>query len=66
VQRFRPRLVDALADHDRRTALADVNEQPLSLMRRSGFAAELGEEQIVPTVCAVFSGASGAPENVPD
>jgi sulfate permease, SulP family len=34
--------------------LANVNEQPLSLMRRSGFAAELGEEQIVPTVAAAF------------
>jgi sulfate permease, SulP family len=38
--------------------LANVNEQPLSLMRRSGFAAELGEEQIVPTVAAAFSGLS--------
>jgi SulP family sulfate permease len=34
--------------------LANVNEQPLSLMRRSGFAAELGEESIVPTVAAAF------------
>ena len=32
--------------------LANVNEQPLSLMRRSGFAALLGEDQIVPTVAA--------------
>jgi sulfate permease, SulP family len=46
--------------------LANVNEQPLSLMRRSGFAAELGEEQIVPTVSAAFNGAPGAPGNVPD
>jgi SulP family sulfate permease len=30
--------------------LADVNEQPLGLIRRSGFADELGLEQIVPTV----------------
>ena len=34
--------------------LANVNEQPLSLMRRSGFAAQLGEESIVPTVAAAF------------
>jgi SulP family sulfate permease len=34
--------------------LANVNEQPLSLMRRSGFAAVLGEESIVPTVAAAF------------
>jgi sulfate permease, SulP family len=37
--------------------LANVNEQPLSLMRRSGFAAVLGEEQIVPTVAAAFENA---------
>jgi sulfate permease, SulP family len=36
--------------------LANVNEQPLSLMRRSGFAAVLGEDSIVPTVAAAFSG----------
>ncbi len=36
--------------------LANVNEQPLSLMRRSGFAAELGEDSIVPTAAAAFSG----------
>jgi SulP family sulfate permease len=34
--------------------LANVNEQPLSLMRRSGFAAELGEASIVPSVAAAF------------
>jgi len=34
--------------------LANVNDQPLSLMRRSGFAAELGEDAIVPTVAAAF------------
>jgi sulfate permease, SulP family len=34
--------------------LAHVNEQPLSLIRRSGFEAELGAEQIVPTVSAAF------------
>ena len=46
--------LDAL-DHLHRTlkkqgvalVLADVNEQPLSLMRRSGFAAALGEDSIV-------------------
>jgi len=30
--------------------LANVNEQPLSLMRRSGFEAVLGAEHIVPSV----------------
>jgi SulP family sulfate permease len=34
--------------------LADVNEQPLSLIRRSGFEARLGAENIVPTVSAAF------------
>jgi sulfate permease, SulP family len=34
--------------------LANVNEQPLSLMRRAGFADQIGEESIVPTVAAAF------------
>ena len=34
--------------------LANVNEQPLSLMRRSGFEQHLGADQIVPTVAAAF------------
>lgn len=34
--------------------LANVNEQPLSLMRRSGFDAVLGEDAIVPSVAAAF------------
>jgi SulP family sulfate permease len=34
--------------------LANVNEQPLSLIRRSGFDHELGEDAIVPTVAAAF------------
>ena len=34
--------------------LANVNEQPLSLIRRSGFEHVLGAEQIVPTVSAAF------------
>jgi sulfate permease, SulP family len=37
--------------------LAHVNEQPLSLIRRSGFAAILGEEAIVPTVAGAFDDA---------
>jgi SulP family sulfate permease len=53
--------LDALA-HLQRTlkkqgiglVLANVNEQPLSLMRRAGFADEIGEESIVPTVAAAF------------
>jgi SulP family sulfate permease len=35
--------------------LANVNEQPLSLIRRSGFEHVLGAEQIVPTVSAAFA-----------
>ncbi|MBK9363922.1 MAG: STAS domain-containing protein [Rubrivivax sp.] len=34
--------------------LANVNEQPLSLIRRSGFEQRLGADQIVPTVAAAF------------
>lgn len=34
--------------------LANVNEQPLALMRSVGFEALLGAENIVPTVAAVF------------
>jgi sulfate permease, SulP family len=34
--------------------LAHVNEQPLSLIQRSGFDAVLGAEHIVPTVAAAF------------
>jgi SulP family sulfate permease len=34
--------------------LANVNDQPLSLIRRAGFDAVLGEDAIVPTVAAAF------------
>jgi sulfate permease, SulP family len=37
--------------------LANVNDQPLSLMRRAGFADEIGESAIVPTVAAAFADA---------
>ena len=41
--------------------LANVNEQPLSLMRRSGFEAALGAEHIVPSVAqALQEGRSGS------
>ena len=49
--------------------LANVNEQPLSLMRRSGFAATLGEDSIVPTVSAAFDDepvATAPPRAPPD
>ena len=36
--------------------LANVNAQPLGLIRRSGFEAELGADQIVPTVDAATQG----------
>jgi SulP family sulfate permease len=35
--------------------LAEVNEQPLALLRRSGFAAELGEANILATLAAAAS-----------
>jgi SulP family sulfate permease len=35
--------------------LANVNEQPLALMRRAGFEAVLGAEHIVPSVAAALS-----------
>jgi SulP family sulfate permease len=37
---------------------ANVNEQPLSLMRRGGFEAVIGAENIVPTVAEAV-GVSG-------
>ncbi len=39
---------------DQALVLANVNEQPLSLIRRSGFEQRLGADQIVPTVAAAF------------
>ena len=38
--------------------LASVNEQPLSLMRRSGFEARLGASRIVPTVAQAVGNAA--------
>ena len=38
--------------------LANVNDQPLSLMRRSGFEAMLGAEHIVPTIAAAVQDAA--------
>ena len=59
--------LDALAQLHRKLkkrdialVLANVNEQPLSLMRRSGFSDELGEAAIVPTVAAAFEGTVSA------
>jgi SulP family sulfate permease len=37
--------------------LANVNAQPMSLIRRSGFEAVLGADQIVPTLAAAFEDA---------
>jgi SulP family sulfate permease len=41
--------------------LANVNEQPLSLIRRSGFEQRLGPDQIVPTLAAAFEDDPVAP-----
>ena len=38
--------------------LAHVNDEPLQLIRRSGFDAVLGEDAIVPTVAAAFNAGS--------
>jgi SulP family sulfate permease len=39
-----------LQRHSVALLLAEVNEQPLGLMRRAGFAAELGETQFLPKI----------------
>jgi hypothetical protein len=44
---FRPRLLSSLQRQGITLTLVDVNEQPRSLMRRSGFEAELGAMHIV-------------------
>ncbi|MBI5716463.1 MAG: STAS domain-containing protein [Burkholderiales bacterium] len=44
-----------LARQETALVLANVNEQPLSLIRRSGFEGEVGAENIVPTVAAAFA-----------
>jgi len=44
----------ALKKREIALVLANVNEQPLSLMRRSGFVDVLGEDSIVPTVSGAF------------
>jgi SulP family sulfate permease len=41
--------------------LAEVNPQPLSLIRRSGFADTLGPDCIVPKVADAVGGQPGAP-----
>ena len=41
--------------------LANVNEQPLSLIRRSGFEAVIGAENIVPNIAAAVQGEAETP-----
>jgi SulP family sulfate permease len=53
----------ALSKRNVALVLAHVNEQPLSLIRRSGFEDALGADQIVPTVSAAFDAADGPPPN---
>ena len=48
-----------LARRDMGLVLANVNEQPLSLIQRAGFEATVGAENIVPTVAAAFEGEPG-------
>ncbi|MDE2080113.1 MAG: STAS domain-containing protein [Burkholderiales bacterium] len=45
--------------------LANVNEQPLALMRKTGFEAELGAENIVPSVAAAFGDDARPPAGLP-
>jgi SulP family sulfate permease len=47
-----------LQRQDTALVLANVNSQPLGLIRRSGFEAELGAEQIVPSVDDAVAGVS--------
>ena len=54
-----------LKKQDIALVLAAVSEQPLSLIRRSGFAAVLGEEAIVPTVGGNAVGQEHAPPRRP-
>jgi sulfate permease, SulP family len=46
-------LHQALRRRDVALLLAEVNEQPLSLMQRAGFAAELGQDQFLPKISAL-------------
>ena len=52
--------IEALPEHlpagTRAVVLASVNDQPLSLMRRSGFEAMLGAEHIVPNITTAVQG----------
>jgi len=48
-------LYRALKRQDIALVLANVNSQPLGLIRRSGFEAEIGAEQIVPSVADAFA-----------
>jgi SulP family sulfate permease len=50
----------ALKKRDTALVLAHVNEQPLELVRSSGFEAELGAENVVPTVGDAFAGLDDA------
>jgi SulP family sulfate permease len=45
--------------------LCDANEQPLSLMRRSGFLARLGEENLLPDLIAAVGRARQLLERPP-
>ena len=64
--------IDALQQLHRRLGrlgvalvLADVNAQPMGLVRRSGFETELGAENIVPTVAAALQDAGAAAAHAP-
>ena len=47
-------LYRTLRRRDVALVLANVNEQPLGLIKRSGFADEIGAEQIVPSVAELW------------
>ncbi|MFO1217105.1 MAG: SulP family inorganic anion transporter [Burkholderiaceae bacterium] len=53
-------LYRALQTRNVALVLANVNEQPLSLMRRSGFEQVIGPENIVPTVTAALQAQDAA------
>jgi SulP family sulfate permease len=47
-----------LSRQGRKLVLASVNEQPLSLLRRSGFALQLREEGIADSMAQALAGAA--------
>lgn len=58
---FLESLLKALRKRGGRLIIADANEQPLSLMRRSGFLADLGEGNVFRALDAALEDVAGRP-----